>query len=72
MRGWPAACIDLNMSDEGDAENLQRRVEELETRQRRLMELMGTPEPAKLEHDLRNLLNELNLLRKLADLEGEG
>ena len=48
-----------------------KRVERLEQQQRRLMALLGTEDPAKLEHDLRNLLNEVKLLRKLAELEGE-
>lgn len=41
----------------------------LQRRQQRLMDLLGTKDPAKLEHDLRNVLNELALLRKLTELE---
>ena len=43
---------------------------ELRARQDRLMALLGTKSPAKLEHDVRNVLNEVALLRKLAELEG--
>ena len=49
----------------------ERRVEVLVEQQRRLMALLGTEDPAKLEHDLRNVLNEVKLLRKLAELEGD-
>ena len=35
--------------------------------QRRLMELLGTSAPEKIAHDLRNLLNERDLLKTLVD-----
>ena len=38
----------------------------LET-QRRITELLGSPSPDKLLHDLRNVLNERNLLKALVD-----
>jgi hypothetical protein len=52
-------------------EESQGDVETLRQQQQRLMELLGTRDPGKLEHDVRNVLNELNLLRKLAELDGE-
>ena len=39
----------------------------LQDMQRRIMELLGTTNPDKLVHDLRNLLNERNLLKALMD-----
>jgi len=36
-------------------------------RQRRIMELLGTAVPEKLVHDLRNVLNERELFKALAD-----
>jgi hypothetical protein len=35
--------------------------------QRRVMELLGTANPDKILHDLRNLLNERDLLKALVD-----
>lgn len=35
--------------------------------QRRIMELLGTSNPEKIVHDLRNLLNERDLLKALVD-----
>ena len=34
---------------------------------RRMMELLGTTSPEKIVHDLRNVLNERNLLKALVD-----
>ena len=63
-RGMAASATDEQATD-------ARQIEVLVEQQRRLMALLGTEDPAKLEHDLRNLLNEVKLLRKLAELEGE-
>ena len=41
----------------------------LETQQR-VMELLGTGSPERILHDLRNLLNERNLFKALADAAG--
>ena len=39
----------------------------LRAQHRQIMELIGCDKPEKLLHDLRNVLNELQLLRMLAD-----
>jgi hypothetical protein len=39
----------------------------MKERERRLMELLRASAPERLEHDLRNVLNELVLLRTLFD-----
>lgn len=36
-------------------------------REQRLMELLECRSPERLEHDLRNVLNELHLLRRMLD-----
>lgn len=64
------------LGDPGEAEiaKLRGEIERLSTErnrllesQRRMMELMGTTKPEKLLHDLRNVLNEITLLRTLLD-----
>lgn len=57
--------------EEMDQRELMEEVEQLRTQRARLCELIGCQRPEKLEHDLRNVLNELALLRKLAELENE-
>ena len=37
--------------------------------QRRVMELLNSPSPDKILHDLRNVLNERELYRTLADID---
>ena len=59
----------LAQNHELRAEVEQLRVERnrlLET-QHRIMELIGAPSPDKLVHDLRNVLNERDLLKALVD-----
>lgn len=60
----PLAGTDTN-------EILQLRTENarLLDRQRRIMELIGTTDANHLVHDIRNVLNERELLRALADLQ---
>ena len=41
-------------------------------REEEIMKLIGTSSVDRLVHDVRNLLNELALLRAVADLETEG
>jgi hypothetical protein len=50
-----------------DPEALNRELEQLRAREREIMELLGTRAPEKILHDLRNVLNEVQLLRALAD-----
>jgi len=46
---------------------LQAQNQALLERQRRLMEVLNCKSPEKLEHDLRNVMNELNLLRAIVE-----
>jgi hypothetical protein len=48
-------------------ERLSAESARLADRQRRIMELIGTTQPEHLVHDLRNILNERELLRTLAE-----
>jgi hypothetical protein len=50
-------------------EELRSKYERLANREAEIMKLLGTPSPDKLVHDLRNLLNEVILLRELAALK---
>ena len=55
-------------SQAGNQQNqLNLTKEQLADRQRRIMELIGTTQPEHLVHDLRNILNERELLRTLAE-----
>ena len=51
------------------AERADSELEILRERQREIMELLGTRTPEKLLHDLRNLINEVNLLRVLMETD---
>ena len=42
-------------------------LERLRVREREIMELLGTASPDRIMHDLRNVLNEVQLLRALAE-----
>ena len=50
-----------------DDTTLRQRMAAMETREQRLMELLKTTQPERMEHDLRNVLNELSLLRTMFD-----
>jgi len=50
-----------------DEAELRAVVAKMKDRERRIMELLHTSSPEKIEHDLRNVLNELVLLRTLLD-----
>ena len=54
-----------------EVDRLRAEREKLLDVQRRVMERLGTTKPEKLLHDLRNLLNERELYRALADLESQ-
>jgi hypothetical protein len=54
-----------------DVDRLRAERDKLLDVQRRVMELLGTTKPEKLIHDLRNLLNERELYRALADLDSQ-
>lgn len=51
-------------SSDADIEALRVECERLSTRQKRLAELLNC-QPEKVEHEIRNVLNELRLLRTL-------
>jgi hypothetical protein len=44
-----------------------RELDMIRVKHREMMELLGTDKPEELVHDLRNVLNELHLLRLLAN-----
>ena len=60
---------------DGEHEALQSRLSEservelerLRAREREIVELLGSTSPQRIMHDIRNLLNEVRLLRYLAD-----
>jgi len=69
-----SASTDPGTISASEAEHLRTELERLRTesarlieRQRRIMELIGTTQPEHLVHDLRNILNERELLRTLAE-----
>jgi hypothetical protein len=57
------------VEEEIDAENrrLRAEVQRLADEQRELMQLLDCKSPDRLAHDLRNVLNELNLYRTLME-----
>jgi hypothetical protein len=52
---------------QGELEALKADRNRIADRQRRMMELIGTTQPEHLVHDLRNVLNERELLRALTE-----
>ena len=52
-----------------DAAEIRAQLERLRQREAQIMNLIGCKNPEKLMHDLRNVLNELQLLRMLADTD---
>ncbi len=48
-------------------EELRAEVQRLREREQQIAELLNTKSPEKILHDLRNLLNEVQLLRILAE-----
>jgi hypothetical protein len=57
---------------EAEATALRAAVKTMREREQRLMELLHTSVPEKIEHDLRNVLNELVLLRTLLQPQAGG
>ncbi|HEX8523287.1 MAG TPA: hypothetical protein VF669_13600 [Tepidisphaeraceae bacterium] len=58
-------------ANQGDAEvqDLRAQLERYRQRENQIMTLIGCKNAEKLMHDLRNVLNELQLLRMLAESE---
>jgi hypothetical protein len=52
---------------QAEALELRSQVEQMQERERRLMQLLKASAPERIEHNLRNVLNELVLLRSLFD-----
>ncbi len=52
-----------------DVADLRAQIERLRQRESQIMTLIGCKNSDKLMHDLRNVLNELQLLRILADTD---
>jgi hypothetical protein len=52
-----------------DVADLRAQLERLRQREAQIMTLIGCKNPDKLMHDLRNVLNELQLLRMLAETD---
>ena len=54
-------------TDSMSVEQLRAELNALRDRERQIVELLGARSPDKILHDLRNLLNEVQLLRILAE-----
>lgn len=70
VQATPAQITGLQaelMQLRGELEQLRGDRARLLDRQRRMMELIGTKHPEHLVHDMRNVLNERELLRTLVD-----
>jgi hypothetical protein len=59
--------IEPTTSLQAEAAALRLLVDQMRERERRLMMLLKATAPERIEHDLRNVLNELVLLRTLFD-----
>jgi hypothetical protein len=57
-------------SEDTEVERLRAEVGRLRARNLEMMDLLGCTNPDKLVHDLRNVLNEMQLLRLLTKLDG--
>ncbi len=55
--------------DGAETSKLRAQVDRLQQREAQMMALIGCRNPDKLVHDLRNVLNELQLLRMLAETD---
>ena len=53
-----------------ELDECRRRCEQFEDRERRIAELLHSKSPERIEHDLRNVMNELQLLRTLFEKQG--
>ncbi len=56
-------------SDASELDKLRLDVARMRARNQEMMELLNCPHPDKLVHDLRNVLNEMQLLRLLAKMD---
>lgn len=67
--GTPVVVADDAAALRQTVADLRRKVAELEERERKVMALLNSPSPSKIDHDLRNVMNELVLLRKVLEQE---
>ena len=51
----------------GELERCRQRLSQLEQRETRLVELLGCASPDQIEHKLRNLIHEVQLMRALTE-----
>ena len=56
-----------NVELKAEVERLRAERSRTEESQRTIMQLLGTTKPEKIAHDIRNLLNERDLLKTLVD-----
>jgi hypothetical protein len=63
----PAETAAAPDADTMSMDDLRAEVLRLRDRERQIVELIGARAPDKIMHDLRNLLNEVQLLRILAE-----
>ena len=54
-----------------DLQDCRQRCDKLAERERRIAGLLNSASPDRIEHDLRNVMNELQLLRTLFERQGE-
>ena len=64
-----SVCGPRTTALDAETDALRASMATMREREERLMELLHTKVPEKIEHDLRNVLNELVLLRTLLDLK---
>ncbi len=65
------ALADLSVDRlRAEVADLRHRLEAAEAREGKVMALLKCPSPEKIDHDLRNVMNELVLLRKVLEQEG--
>lgn len=70
----PPGHANANASPANDEEDVQRLREEREllwSKLEQVAEAIGSDDPLRVVHDVRNIMNELVLLRKLVELDEE-
>lgn len=59
--------VSMPSPSEPDPSRAEAQLDEMRQRELEIMQLLGTSSPDRIMHDLRNVLNELELLRALAE-----
>lgn len=70
LAGRMAALMAENRELRAELERVRSEKAKVTDVQARLMEVLGTKSPERLVHDVRNVLNERELYRALADVTG--